>query len=337
MFNLGGLLKEKLGMAQSKPVSAARPVSKKPPGPQNGSGSVLGSGGVLTRPKTDYTSLVQNRKPMLQAIAEEPGRHPSDKVADLTGYINDKTYGSVLRASKMLTDGIRNIPTRIGEALDPNDDESRGDQLLNETAQNYKFTPQFRSQVHSSNPMLVDDIKSKSTDLVSGSGPGGIRKNTGLHRVEVKKSSPRQNQRTMLHEGLHDSYDTLKEDSRSLYDTLLNQALQASKDELGPKRQLTPTSFEQDVTKPGLKTYLDSRTRGYGSNRVSDFSDIKYIHPGLRNELHSYVPEYYESQKMEMPSYLKDYYANYYDTGGKATPIKHMNGFEQLIRRVWGE
>lgn len=287
----------------------------------------------------DFSRILTQAAPV-QRSNRQPGRRSSaDHLAAFAGEVADKTVGSVMRTGAIVGQGLQNIPTRIGEALDPNDAESRGDMLANQASIHYGFTPSFKKQVHSANPLYLqgDVSKTKQSALSDGVAPTGLRYGDNrLHRIEVGKPGSKDADQVLMHEGLHDVYGSLKPETKVLYDSLINQAMNKDKDVLGPKEQLTPTSYRRKI-EPGLRTWLETRLGNYKAAEGQKYNDISRLDPSVRNEVHSYVPEYYETTKRQMPAYLKDYYANYYNTGGRPTQIERVSPLRQMINRILGE
>lgn len=254
-----------------------------------------------------------------------------DMVGGFTGRVNDATYGTAQRLAVKAVRGAINLPIRAVEAVNPYDAESRADKQAQQAGKQYGFTPKFQAQVHSANPTFTQELNSsglKSGGVATGTNQQGI-----LHRMQLDPRNQDIN-RTIKHEGLHDVYSTLSPDTKVLYDSLINQAMNQSKDILGQVRRTNGNTIQQDVD-PGLRTWLQARTSNYRENQRESFYDISALPESLRNEVHSYVPEYYQRQtrKQQMPIYLKDYYANYYNTGGKATQLTDTRN---IVERILG-
>lgn len=231
-----------------------------------------------------------------------------------------------LNTAKIIGQSLNDVPTRIIESINPNDDESEGDNLLKTDAKKYGFTPQFTKQIHSANPTVTSGRLDSSG--LKKSEAAGTQKDNILHRIQIAKDQT--NSDVLRHEGLHDSYDTLRDSQKQKYAALFNRASKEIPNVYSP----ADPNGRQTVTQTGLANYLNGRLHNYKGN-VSSFSDIEQLPSNLRDEVHAYVPEYFDTNKVKMPSYLADYYANYYQTGGRASGIETVNPLEQLLGRMF--
>lgn len=251
-----------------------------------------------------------------------------EQLGKFAGDMNDKTYGSAIRAGSIAAKGLINLPVRAVEAINPWDAESKGDALLNQAANRYGFTPQFKQQVYKSNPVISNQLNSSGLNHAEASGTNGQGR---LHRTVISPRADLSSQEgTLRHEGLHDAYATLQQPQKDKFAQLFNQAITQLPTQYGaPDAQGARTS-----TDVGLLDYLTSRTLDYKGrpNNVKQFQDLP---ANLQNEMHSYMPEYFDQYHKPMPTDVANYYANYYNTGGKATGLQQDNPLQQLLGRIF--
>ncbi len=282
------------------------------------------------------------KKPRQQLATQQPPAKPITgtfdaltAVGDVAGRINDNTYGAAIRAGGIFANRASQIPTRIAESLNPNDDESRGKSLLNKAAGKLGFSPNFTRQIIDANPVLSSGPLDAEGVLTDGTEAAGLRHPAGnLHRIRLSDKYG-DLESSLRHEGLHDTYSTLKPEQIKSFNSLAARAFSDLPSEWG----VPDGNGVSQIVTPGLRSWLDTRTNGYKATQDSPLRaesvDVNSLPISLQDELHAYVPEYFDATKRQMPDYLADYYANYYNTGGRPTGLQQKNGLEQLLGRIF--
>jgi hypothetical protein len=262
-----------------------------------------------------------------------PRRNPFADIASIPSRVSEFAVNKIAapagRAVQIGSQAIADIPTRITEALDPNDAESRGDALLNQTASKFGFTPQFKQQLYKANPQVINQkIESKAIDDTAQAA--AYQQDNKLHRIVLDGTDNSSSMPTyLLHEGLHDVYSSLKPETISNFNQLVNRAYNDSP-RIDKRNDPRATGV---VYRESLKDYLNGKLSSYKDNIGID--DVSRAPASIQNEIHSYIPDYYGQSNEGMPSYLRDYYANYYNTGGKAAPIQRKSNIERLLGRIF--
>lgn len=137
----------------------------------------------------------------------------------------------------------------------------------------YHYTPAFLNNIESAQPVVTPNSKG---GLDSGGGLKGNMQAAGLYYPGMQFNSIRlanDDPGTITHEGLHRIYNSMSPQQKSKFNNAYNKS----------------------VT-PGLAAFLQNQLGGYSaSSPNSNYSNINSLPPSIQNEVHSYIPEYYDS------------------------------------------
>jgi len=226
---------------------------------------------------------------------------------------------------KGLSQGLDNVSFKVGqaqnnlrqathrgivgmvEALNPYDNESKGNQLIDSTVSAYGITPELKGAMDNTNPYVVDPNVLDSRGLSNNSTALGtyISRRPGDNlqsRLNVADSTSTLGKKSvMFHEGLHAAYDTAPQQDREKFLDIIQRAI--------PQGAVTPP-----LRKDNTRSWLAQRVSGY-RDANHNMSDFKALSPSMQTEVHSYLPEYYENMGVAMPKELSQYYSKYYTPG----------------------
>lgn len=187
-----------------------------------------------------------------------------------------------------------------------NDGLRRGNRLLGTTAQVYRATPAFEDIIRKTKPLNVGGARN-SYGLSKGAQAAGTYNPRNERRDGRIWVADRPNKEPVLHhEGLHAVWDNLSPKEQSEYIGLLERVT--------PPNTLRPAQIPFKPRAQGLRAYLDSRTSSY-KGKTGSAENFLSLNPDIQNEVHSYVPEYYENFGGQMPAELAAYYSRYYRPG----------------------
>jgi hypothetical protein len=224
-----------------------------------------------------------------------------------------------------------------GQALNPFDEESRGNNLINSADAEYGFSPSFKTLLGKENPVYSKNpISTGGSNASQGSNVSGIntprarRSPFDVSGITIRDfaSGPRYDpENTVLHEGLHSAYQNMPDQARNDYANIVNKYLSAAT----PRRVYEDGSIGQA---PDLSKWLAQRTGGY-KGAVGGVNDIRQL-GNLQTEAHSYLPEYYQKYHLPMPQDLSSYYSQYYDPSRPAQVEEAARGIQQTLPRIMG-
>lgn len=196
--------------------------------------------------------------------------------------------------------GIYNAKALIGrnvkgaiEKINPYDDQSRGQQLLQNAANRYNLAPNFQKLISSQNPHYGGDsldnnslVDAKATGTYTHQVGRNPFSTTGL-KVASSSSAPID---ALLHEGLHAEWDA-NPNARTKFIDIYNRS-----------------------ATPELRKYLVGRTQDYKS--ASGLPEDAFIYAdkmpeSLQDEVRSYTSDYLRSTSNRIPG-LSEYYDQYY-------------------------
>lgn len=198
--------------------------------------------------------------------------------------------------------------TGIKQALNPFDDESRGNRLVDSTSNQFGATDAFKNILSSTNPYFGGGLK-KARGLKDESNAAGLYKpHSGYYRdnsrLWVSEDNPDAEQ-VMHHEGLHGAWDKTSSQDRANFINMADTYL--------PQNTVSRRPIPYKNAEVGVRNYLDKRLDGYRAK--SGKLDFRTADPSIQNEIHSYIPEYYETSGKQMPQQLAQYYSKYYQPG----------------------
>lgn len=204
-----------------------------------------------------------------------------------------------------IVERVHSAAVRAAEAIHPWDAESRGTNLVNATDRAYGLTDKLKNTFKRERPVVTYNSLNKNAILNNNAEVAGL--NTAVpipHSIWVKGDKGRSythlpHRQTMLHEGLHGALE--EGDELEAHDNF-NRFLEAAKATDSKRRRM----------------WLNSRLRDYPAMQGVDFLDAGYdtLPYSLQNEIHAYLPEYYDlpsNEKTRMPDALANYYSQYYD------------------------
>lgn len=205
--------------------------------------------------------------------------------------------------------------------LDLGPDLRRGARLAASTAQQFGSTPEFRNIIERTRPMASSEARTVG-GLTGGKAGGlyfpkqqGPKGQTVGGRIWAQDSH--NGPQILQHEGLHAKWDNTPAQEQQAYLEMLQKVLPAN-----------TSRYVGAPWKPiesGPRVYLDRRTANY-KGRTGSTQDVRTMNPDIQNELHSYIPEYYEDNPREqMPAELAQYYSRYFQPGayGKGQRFAH--------------
>jgi hypothetical protein len=182
----------------------------------------------------------------------------------------------------------------------------RGSRVLDTASNYYNATPEFKNIVSLTKPSVVG--QSESVEGLNGAKAAGIYypSNNRRKNGRIWVNDTNDNEDTMFHEGLHASWDKMSPLERASYLRTAQRSL--------PANRTRPAPVPLKPGEAGIRAYLMSRTDSY-KGRQGNTKDITSMNPSIQNEIHSFIPEYYEMSKEDMPQELQNYYSRYYKPG----------------------
>lgn len=189
-------------------------------------------------------------------------------------------------------DNILTAPSRAFQGalqlFDRNDNESRGNTLVNRTVDEYKATPAFKSILDRTNPIVSKGGWQDNSNLKSVQAAGQYfpkqwygSRNSRMDVSDITDTG------AMLHEGLHGAYD-----------------------EQTPSEKAFGIVTAADNRSPELEAYLRKRLSPYKNFKQNLSLNMQDV--DIQNEMHSFSPEYYYQGNKNMPPALQKYYDQYF-------------------------
>lgn len=236
---------------------------------------------------------------------------------------------------------VNRAVTGAVEAINPWDAESRGNNLINQANGQLDFTPQFKSVLDHANP-VVSNAPISSSLLLGNHSAEGINNSAdhyAQHGIQIQNTGDEtDNNNTILHEGLHSVWNNYTPQQRSDFENIL-QANLGGHGQTNASQPLTAQDRADGVLSkttevPTLGDWLALRTQGY-KNASSGIDNVNQLDPEIQNELHSFVPQYYQANDLVMPDSLKNYYSNFYGAKQPAPNNSTANKLKSLLGRVF--
>lgn len=201
---------------------------------------------------------------------------------------------------------LKNAPIQQQITPDPRIWDSSVTQATQNAGKTLGFTNQFAQNLLNAYPKTGGIVPSSALANKSGAAAEYFPGNHQTNQIALGKGYG-QTPIAVLHEGLHRSWDNNPQDRQDF------------------------TKAYDSTNDPQLRKYLQGRVSPYSSAKKlmdsggvykNNFSRIENLPPNLRNEVHSYIPEYYNTHppvKYEdgtatlgiSPS-LSNYYKRYY-------------------------
>lgn len=198
------------------------------------------------------------------------------------------------------------------EALNPFDEESKGNNLINSANQKYHFTPQMKQYLDKTNPYVgtnENNDPAHQQNTVNGYYNPKAGYSNINSRLRVVNNRPDQ-QNTLLHEGLHAAWD---EDPQARQDFI--------------------SAYNKDAT-PEARTYLLQRMgdyEGFKDQPSDSLMNLSKMSPNLQTEVHSYLSEFYNQAPRVTPPNLKQYYSRYYGAPVPAPDTSILSRLKRLF------
>jgi hypothetical protein len=261
-----------------------------------------GTGPGIYKPPAVYNQPVPEFAP---PVKQAPTYLP-DSFKGFSKGLDDVSF-KVGQAQNNLRQAAGRGITGLVEAINPYDNESKGNQLIDSTVSTYGVTPELKRAMDNTNPYVVDPNTLDSRGLTNNRAAAGTytlrRPGDNLQsRLSVTNSTGAMDKKSiMFHEGLHAAYDTSPQQDREKFLDIIQRVI--------PQGVVTPPLRKNDT-----RSWLEQRVAGYRDPN-HDMSDFKALSPGMQTEVHSYLPEYYENYGRPMPAELSQYYSKYYTPG----------------------
>ncbi|MDB5177442.1 MAG: hypothetical protein JWN75_1110 [Candidatus Saccharibacteria bacterium] len=278
-------------------------------------------------------NLVQGAENVVNGVTSVP-RSLAARATRNTGALNQavadqqKAFGPLPRYVNNIKEAVISPIPNLFRAAVNSPSEQAGSRYVNQAADSYGYTPEFRKQILNEHPVADKNLKDTGGYNIPNKGLFG-RWNS-LHFAENEKN-PQARNKTITHEGLHSMYPKLSQNEKRDF---LSRAQQTIGTTNKPRQFNNPVPREQmkvgvsyDVHKgqlyePSQQTvspiakYLDER---FNSGLYADYKGVESLNQidqlpdGLNNEVHSYLINYYDQNKETVPQPLAEHYSRYLD------------------------